>query len=156
LGKRKKDKLKITDEEFKKLTKLSSNYIITDLQSLLKGSLFQEDKFSITPENFAELICLVYENKINSSAGQKILEIMYEKGGDPTNIMQEEGLEQMDNEKELEDIVKNILNKNKDQVKQYKEGKTTVLQYFVGQTMAATKGKANPQKIPEIIKKLLN
>ncbi len=144
------------ERQKKKLAKSASNWLVGELFKHLKKEGKKITDIKITPENFAELICLVYENKINSSAGQKILEIMYEKGGDPTNIMQEEGLEQMDNEKELEDIVKNILNKNKDQVKQYKEGKTTVLQYFVGQTMAATKGKANPQKIPEIIKKLLN
>ncbi|MCD4694200.1 Asp-tRNA(Asn)/Glu-tRNA(Gln) amidotransferase subunit GatB [bacterium] len=144
------------ERQKKKLAKSASNWLVGELFKHLKKESMKIADIKITPENFAELICLVYENKINSSAGQKILEIMYKKGGDPTDIMQEEGLEQMDNKKELESAIKEVLDKNKDQVEQYKEGKTTVLQYFVGQTMAATKGKANPQKVSEIIKKLLD
>lgn len=143
------------ERQKKKLAKSASNWLVGELFKHLKKEGQKITDIKITPENFAELICLVYENKINSSAGQKILEIMYEKGGDPTDIMKGEGLEQMDNEEELKNIIKEVLDKNEDQVKQYKEGKSTVLQYFVGQTMAATKGKANPQKVSEIVKKLL-
>ena len=111
---------------------------------------------NITPENFSELITLVYQDRINSSAGQKILKVMYTKGGDPTNIMQNLGLEQIDNTEELEKIIKDIINKNPKQVKQYKSGKENVLQYFVGQTMAITKGKANPKIVTKILKNLLS
>ncbi|GAG46255.1 unnamed protein product, partial [marine sediment metagenome] len=98
---------------------------------------------------------LVYQGKINSSAGQKILEEMYTKGGDPTSIMQNLGLEQIDDHAELEKIIKKIITKNKKQVEQYKQGKENVLQFFIGQTMAATKGKANPKVVIKILKNLL-
>ena len=80
---------------------------------------------------------------------------MYKKGGDPTNIMQGLGLEQIDDTVKLEQIINGILAKNKPQIEQYRQGKKNVLQYFVGQTMAATKGKANPKTVAEILKKLL-
>ena len=143
------------ERQKKKLAKSASNWLVSELFKHLRERGEKISDIKITPENFAELITLVYTGKINSSAGQKILEIMYNQGGDPSNIMKEQGLEQLDNEEELENIIKDILEKNEAQVEQYKQGKTNLLQFFVGQTMAATKGKANPQKVSEILKKLL-
>ncbi len=138
-----------------KLAKISANWLLSELFKYLKEDNKSIKDLKITPENFAELITLIYQDKINSSAGQKILEIMYKKGGDPTNIMADTGLEQLDNKDELEKIIKNIISENTKQVEQYKKGKETVLQFFVGQTMAFTKGKANPKIVIEILKKFL-
>jgi aspartyl-tRNA(Asn)/glutamyl-tRNA(Gln) amidotransferase subunit B len=65
------------------------------------------------------------------------------------------GLEQIDDEAELEKIIKGILEKNQKQVNEYKAGKENVFQFLVGQTMATTGGKANPKIVAEILKKLL-
>ncbi len=138
-----------------KLAKTASNWIVSELLKHLKYGKINIKKIKITPENFAELIALVYQDKINSSAGQKILEVMHKKGGDPTHIMRNLGLEQIDNTAELEKIIKKIIKENQKQVEQYKSGKENVLQYFVGQTMSATKGKANPKIALEILKKVL-
>jgi len=149
-----------TDDDWErqknKLAKLASNWLINELTKHLKNNNEKIKNIKITAENFAELITLVYQDKINSSAGQKILDIMYKNGGDPTNIMQDMGLEQMDNSEELEGIIKELLENNKPQVAEYKSGKTTVLKFFIGQSMAATKGKANPKKVSELLEKLLN
>ena len=80
---------------------------------------------------------------------------MYQQGGDPTNIMQDLGLEQLDNNDELEKIAEEIIAKNPNQAEQYKAGKENLIQFFVGQIMAATKGKANPKIVLEILKKKL-
>ena len=138
-----------------KLAKTAANWLISELFKHLKADNKTIRDLNITPENFAELVALVYQGKINSSAGQKILEVMYTRGGDPTDIMAELGLEQLDDEAELEKIIKDVLARNQKQVEQYRNGKTNVLQFFVGQTMAATRGKANPKKVIEILKKLL-
>jgi aspartyl-tRNA(Asn)/glutamyl-tRNA(Gln) amidotransferase subunit B len=143
------------ERQKKKLARATSNWIINNLFNFLNGSN-DISEIKITPENMAELISLVYQDKINSSSAQKILKIMYEKGGDPTNIMDELGLEQVDNNEELSEEIKKIIKNNPSQVEEYKNGKENLLQYFVGQTMAATKGKANPKKIIEILKKELN
>ena len=95
------------------------------------------------------------QDKITASAGQKILEKMYSDGGDPTDIMIEMGLEQMDNTAEMETIVKKIIADNAPQVEQYHAGKTSVFQFFVGQVMAATRGKANPKTVKELLEKFL-
>jgi aspartyl-tRNA(Asn)/glutamyl-tRNA(Gln) amidotransferase subunit B len=138
-----------------KLAKISANWLIHELFKHLREDKLSVNDLKITPENFAELVTLVYQGKVNSSAGQKILEVMYKKGGDPTQIMAKTGLEQIDDEAELEKTIKAILEKNKSQVEEYKGGKENVLQFFVGQTMSATKGKANPKVVQKILKKLL-
>jgi aspartyl-tRNA(Asn)/glutamyl-tRNA(Gln) amidotransferase subunit B len=154
--KEKKDKLKITDEEFKKLTKLSSNYIITDLQSLLKGSLFQEDKFSITPENFAEFVSMIYTSEISSKIAKILLKEMFKKGGDPSQIMKDKNLKLIDDEQEIENIVKEVLKENPKPKEDYKKGNENVLQFLIGQVMSKTKGKAEPEKVAKIFKKILS
>ncbi len=143
------------ERQKKKLAKAAANWLIHELFKHLREDNLSIKDIKITPENFAELITLVYQEKINSSAGTKILEVMHKNGGDPTQVMVELGLEQMDNTKELENIIKKILKKNQLQVEEYKSGKENVLQFFVGQAMAATKGKANPKKVQELLKKLL-
>lgn len=143
------------ERQKKKLAKTASNWLIHELFKHLREDNLSIKNLKITPENFAELITLVYQDKINSSAGQTILEEMYKNGGDPTHIMADKGLEQIDNSAELEKIVKGIIKKNPSQVEEYKGGKEAVLQFFVGQAMAATRGKANPKKVGEILKKLL-
>lgn len=143
------------ERQKKKLAKTAANWLISELFKHLKYDKITISEIDITPENFAELITLVYQGKINSSAGQAILKEMYKKGGDPTSIMQNLGLEQIDDQAELEKIIKEIVSKNQKQVEQYKSGKENVLQYFVGQAMAATKGKANPKIVIEILTKIL-
>jgi len=143
------------ERQKKKLAKAAANWLISELFKHLKYDKIIITEINITPENFAELITLVYQGKINSSAGQKILEEMYIKGGDPTSIMQNLKLEQIDDTAELEKIIKKILDKNSNQVQQYKQGKENVLQFFIGQTMSATKGKANPKLVIKILKNLL-
>ncbi len=143
------------EEQKAKLAKTAANWLITELFKHLKADGKTMADVKITPENFAELITLVYRNEVNSSAAQEIMAVMYKKGGDPSNIMTELGLEQLDNEDELEKIIAGVLEKNQKQVEEYKSGKENLLQFFVGQTMSATKGKANPKTVIELLKKLL-
>ena len=143
------------ERQEKRLAKTAANWITSELLKHLNADNKKVTELKMTAENFAELICLVYQDKINSSAGQKILEKMYWEGGDPSDIMRDFGLEQMDNTEELEEAVKDIIAANPEQLEQYRGGKTNVLQFFVGQVMAATKGKANPKIVKEILEKLL-
>jgi len=139
-----------------KLAKTTSNWLVNNLLKHLKEDKETIRDIKITPENFAEFVSLVYQGKINSSAAQEVMEVMYKHGGDPSNIVDDLGLEQVDNEAELEKQIKEILDKNQEQVTEYKAGKETVLKFFIGQTMAASQGKANPKIVNELLKKLLN
>ncbi|KKR33554.1 MAG: Aspartyl/glutamyl-tRNA(Asn/Gln) amidotransferase subunit B [Candidatus Falkowbacteria bacterium GW2011_GWF2_39_8] len=98
---------------------------------------------------------MIFGGKVNSSAAQIILEEMYRVGGDPGDIMKALGLEQIQDDSHMEEIVKELINKFPEQVEQYKAGKEAVLQFLVGQGMAASKGKANPQVLSELFKKII-
>jgi len=138
-----------------KLAKLTGNWVGTELFKYLNEYKATIDKIKITPENFGEFIALVYDNKVNSSAAQIIFQEMFAYGGDPSNIMEAKGLAQMEDESELENIVNQIIIDNKKAVAEYKAGKQNALQFLVGKAMAASKGKANPQKARWLLEKNL-
>jgi len=77
---------------------------------------------------------------------------MQDRDKDPQQIVENEGLSQQSNPKELEKIISQVLSKNKDKVIQYKSGKEKLFGYFVGEVMKVSKGKANPQLVNEILK----
>lgn len=139
----------------KKLAKTACNWISSELIRHLNKTKEKITDLRFSAENFAELICLIYQNKINSSAGQLILERMYQTGGDPTNIMEEMGLEQIDDRDKLKEDIEKTLNHYPEQVEQYKKGKTNVIQFLLGKVMADSKGKANPQTAREILEEML-
>lgn len=139
----------------KHLAKTAANWITSELLKHLNADNKKLTDLKITAENFAELICLIYQGKINSSAGQRILEKMYWDGGDPEEIMVELGLKQIDDEAAIEQAVKKVIVANPDQVEQYKKGKASVLQFLLGHVMADTNGRANPKIVKELLEKLL-
>ncbi len=148
-------KTKIAEQEKNQLIKLASNYIITDLQRLLKRALVSGEDFLITPENFAEFVTLIYEGKITSKIAKQVLEEMFGTGADPSHIIKEKGWTQLTNEEEIKKVIKNVLSKNQKVVGDYKKGKKNALQFLVGQVMAATKGRANPEIVNRLIQEFL-
>jgi len=136
--------------------KVCSNYIITDLQAIIKNDPdFISIDERITPENFAELISMLENNEISSNIAKIILLEMYKTKGDPSNILKEKELSQITNDSEIESIVRSVIEENTKAVSDYKAGKTNSFMFLVGQVMAKSKGKITPQKAEEIIKKLI-
>ena len=140
----------------KKLAQVASNWLSGELLKHLNTNKETISDLRLTAENFAELVCLIYQNKVNSSAGQIILDIMYKNGGDPSDIMIELNLEQLDDRLELEKTIKIILEEHPAQVEDYKSGKLNIIQFLLGKVMSQTKGKANPEVAKEILQKLLS
>lgn len=138
-----------------KLGRLTAGWITSEVFKLLKESGRDFGEIACTPENFAELLTLIYEKRINSTAGQKILKYLFEHGGDPSVIMQEQDLEQTSESGEIEGIVDGIIRSNPAVVQEYKSGKTKALMFLVGQLMKTTKGKVNPEVATELLKKRL-
>ena len=143
------------ERQERRLAKTAGSWITSELLKYLKADKKRIGDLKLTAENFAELVCLIYQDKINSSVGQIILEEMYNNGGDPTDILALMGLEQIDNTAELITAAEKALINNPKQTEDYRSGKTNLLQFFIGQVMADTRGKANPKIVKEILEKLL-
>ena len=148
-------KKNVEREEFLKLIKLGSNYLITDLQGLLKKSGIYDEDFMITPENFAEFITLIYQGKISSKIAKDVLEEMFSTGADPSHIIEEKGLVQITDEAEIEKVIKEVISKNQKAVDDFHKGKSNAFQFLIGQIMILTKGKASPNLVNKILRKLL-
>lgn len=144
------------ERQDKTLAKLASNWISNELLKKLKEKNQSPADLKITAENFGEFILMIHQGKMNSSAAQTIFAEMIKTGGEPDAIMQKLGLEIVDDENVLVEAIKKIIKAKPDQVAEYKKGKTTVIQFFIGQVMAATKGAANPQTVKELLEKELN
>ena len=146
---------KIPKNQLPRLIKLATNYLITDLQGLLKGASVTGEDFLITAENFAEFITLIEEGKISSKIAKMVLSEMFSTGADPSHIVEEKGLSQITDEAEIEKIIKEVISKNPKAVEDFKKGKENAFQYLIGQIMAKTRGKANPQIVKDILSKTL-
>lgn len=138
-----------------KATKLAVNYLISEVRKHLAENDHDMRDLKITPENYAELIGLVADGKINSSAAQTVLKEMYHTGGDPTQIIEEKNLAQLDDAGALETALEAVLAANGQSVEDFKAGKDKALQFLVGQVMKETKGKANPGLVMEMLKQKL-
>lgn len=139
----------------KTLPKLAANWLCNEFTKHIKELHLNADKTKITAENFAELIYMISKGEINSSAGQQVLAVMITKGGEARHVVQNLGLEQLNDETMLIKAIKEVISEKQSQVAEYRAGKTTLLQFFIGQVMAKTKGRANPEKVKELLEKHL-
>jgi len=144
------------EENKKKLIKLTANYVIGDFWALFDKAEIKELEKKVNPENFAELMKMIYKKEISSKIAKQLLLEMFKTGADPSNIIEEKNLSQMGNEKELEKIVKGIIAKSPKPVNDYKKGKQNALQFLAGQVMKETEGRAKPGVVQKLLKKFLS
>ncbi|MFA6094608.1 MAG: Asp-tRNA(Asn)/Glu-tRNA(Gln) amidotransferase subunit GatB [Candidatus Paceibacterota bacterium] len=145
----------------KKLTKLASNYLSSDLAGLIKKETTDTDAGltvfiqKVPPAMFAKLITMASTNLISSRGAKDILAILALSGGDPEIIANEKGLIQKNDPEALKKIVENIIVANPTVVADFKAGKEAALQFLVGQGMKESKGSANPGVLKELIRELI-
>lgn len=136
----------------KDIIKLSANWISSELFKLMNANSININNIKISPNNFALFIILVFDNKINSSNAQKVLLEMFNSGINPEEFMQSNDLSQISDSSHIEKLVLKIIEENKDQVEQYKNGKENLMKYFIGVAMKQSKGKANPVLVEKLLK----
>ena len=133
----------------------AANWVTSELFGALNKRGEQIENSPVSPERAAELLALVDDGTISGSIAKKVFEIMLETGGDAGAIVEREGLKQTSDTGAIEAVIAQILADNGDKVEQYKGGKEALFGFFVGQTMKAMQGKANPQIVNELLKKAL-
>lgn len=132
--------------------KAISNYIMVDLARLLNENNIEPKDIPVTAEGLTDVLKLVQDGVINSSVGKQVFEEMFKTGKDPAQIVEEKGLKQIDNADEILSLVQQIIRDNPKPVADYKGGNAKAMTFFVGQVMKATKGKANPKTVNELVK----
>ena len=135
--------------------KLAATWIMGDLFALLNNKDLSITKSPVSAKNLGELIQYIKSGEISGRIAKEVFEHMAQSGENPKKIIDSKGLKQQSDPKELERIIKGILEKNKTNVEKYKSGKEKIFGFFVGEVMKVSKGKANPQLVNEILKKLL-
>ena len=135
--------------------KLSTNWITGELFALLNEKNFEITQSPISAQNLSKLINLIKDGTISGKIAKTVFEIMAVGDVDPQKIIDEKGLKQQSDPKELEKIVDKVINENQDKVKEFKSGKEKLFGFFVGQVMKISGGKANPQLVNDILKKKL-
>ena len=135
--------------------KLSANWITGELFALLNEKNIEIDRSPISPENLSKLINLISDGTISGKIAKTLFVEMSKGDKDPKKIVEEKGLKQQSDPKELEKIIDKVILDNPDNVQKYKSGKDKLFGFFVGQVMKASSGKANPKMVNDILKKKL-
>ncbi len=136
--------------------KIASNWVMGDFLAYLNENKLEVSESPVEPEALADMINLIDNGTISGKIAKGVFEAMWKSGKHPQDIIEEKGLKQMADAGELETVVDEVLMANPKQIEQYKAGKEQLFGYFVGQTMKATRGKANPQIVNDILKKKLS
>ena len=135
--------------------KQGSNWLMSELFGALNKTGKTLDESPVNPKQAAELLSLVADGSISGSIAQQVFEIMLETGQGASAIVEEKGLKQTTDTGAIEVEIAKIMAANEDKVTEYRSGKDKLFGFFVGQTMKAMQGKANPQIINDLLKKAL-
>ena len=133
----------------------SMNFVLGDLSRLANETGTPVHESPVTPEQLAELIALVEAKTINSKIAKELLARMWNGEGSPKAIVQNEGLAQTSDTGEIEKFVADVLASNEKAVADYQSGKTNILGFLTGAVMKASRGKANPALVQELLKQKL-
>ena len=135
--------------------KQGSNWLMSELFGALNKTGKTLDESPVNPKQAAELLGLVSDGTISGSISKQVFEIMLETGQAASAIVEEKGLKQTSDTGAIEAEIVKIMAANEDKVAEYRSGKDKLFGFFVGQTMKAMQGKANPQIINDLLKKAL-
>ena len=135
--------------------KLVVNWMTSELFGLLKKNNVQFNQNPISPNYLNELVELIENKTISGKIAKDVFEIMFATSKSPKMIVKEKGLEQVTDDSAIEVFVDQVINENKDKVKEYLSGKDKLFGFFVGQVMKVSQGKANPGLVNKILKSKL-
>ena len=135
--------------------KLAANWMMVELFGVLNKEGKEIKDSPVSAKNLSKLINLIKDNTISGKIAKTVFEEMVKNDQDPDKIVEDKGLKQQSDPKELEKIIETIVKNNQDKVEQYKSGKDKLFGFFVGQAMKETEGKGNPKLINDILKEKL-
>ena len=133
----------------------AANWTTSELFGALNRTGHDIATSPVSPTQAAELLALVADGTLSASLAKQVFEVMLETGDAPGRIVEDRGLKQTSDTGAIEVVIAEVIAKSPNQLAQYRGGKETLFGYFVGQTMKAMGGKANPAVVNELLKKAL-
>lgn len=135
--------------------KTAVNFIMGEIAAFLKEDHIEITDTKLTPENLAELIALIEKGTISNNIGKQIIIEMLKDGTKASVIVEKKGLSQISDEGAIKELVQNVVDAHQNEVEAYKNGKTNLLGFFVGQIMKETKGRANPKTVNQLLREII-
>ncbi|HMK61139.1 MAG TPA: Asp-tRNA(Asn)/Glu-tRNA(Gln) amidotransferase subunit GatB [Dissulfurispiraceae bacterium] len=135
--------------------KAVSNWIMGDMMRLMNEGNGTIEELLFTPAGLVEMLRLIENGTISGKIAKTVFEVMYKTGKSAVDIVKEKGLVQISDSDEIEKAVDDALSKNSNEVERYRNGDEKLLGFFVGQIMKATRGKANPKLLNDLLRKKL-
>jgi aspartyl-tRNA(Asn)/glutamyl-tRNA(Gln) amidotransferase subunit B len=136
--------------------KTVSNWMMNDVLRMLNDLGLTAADLRVTPEHLAEAIRLVDEKVVNTSTGKSLIPKVQETGKPPKQIVEDEGLAAVSDTDAIRAIVAQVVAEHPDEAATYRAGKTSIIGWFVGQVMRASRGKADPQTAQELLREILD
>jgi aspartyl-tRNA(Asn)/glutamyl-tRNA(Gln) amidotransferase subunit B len=133
-----------------------ANWLMGDLIGYLNANEKEMKDIQMTPESLGQMIKLIEKGTISNSIAKKVFKEMVESGKDPEKIVEEKGLVQISDEGAIKQMVDEVIAKNPQAVEDFKAGKEKAIGALVGQVMKASKGKANPGVVNQLLRDALN
>jgi len=131
--------------------KMTSNWIMTEFLRELNNREMEPDECPLTPGHLGLLLKLIEQGTISGKIGKQVFAEMLETGNMPDEIVKEKGWVQIRDQKEIEDIIEQVMKENPDIVESIRGGKEKAMAFLVGQVMKKSQGKANPQLVNKIL-----
>jgi aspartyl-tRNA(Asn)/glutamyl-tRNA(Gln) amidotransferase subunit B len=136
--------------------KLASNWVMGELSRRLNSSELAFEQLPVNSSQLAALIGRIADGTISNNAAKQVFDALWSDGGDVDAIIEAKGLKQMNDSGALEAIIDEVLAANDKNVEEYKAGNAKAFNALVGQAMKASKGKANPAQVNELLKNKLS
>ena len=135
--------------------KMAANWVMGELMAMLKAEGREVGESPVSAEHLGELVKLIGGNQLSGKLAKEIFPKMFSSGEAPGAILEREGLKQISDSGALEKVIAEVIAANHKQVEQYRGGKSTVINFLVGQAMKATRGQANVALVTELLKQKL-
>jgi aspartyl-tRNA(Asn)/glutamyl-tRNA(Gln) amidotransferase subunit B len=135
--------------------KAISNWMMNDVMRLLRERGRSAGKLQLRPADLADIVQMVDRREINAPTGKALLDKVELTGQRPAELVAKEGLTQVADSQALRALAEAVLAENPDQVASYRNGKVTLIGWFVGQTMRKSGGKADPNVVRQVLERLL-
>jgi aspartyl-tRNA(Asn)/glutamyl-tRNA(Gln) amidotransferase subunit B len=131
---------------------MCANWLIGEVSAQLNRDGLDMTACPITPAQLGGMLVRIADNTTSNSGAKDVFRVLWAEGGDADAIIEAKGLKQVSDSGAIEALVDEIITANAEKVAEYRSGKDKLFGFFVGLAMKASKGKANPAQLNEILK----